>query len=844
MDQSVHLILDKNCRLLDSIVTEHDYLKLDAELNQRIGHVVSEVNEKISSSQIRLAIVGGFSSGKSTLINALIGAPVLAAKVTPATICPTYIKRGEKTRLIVKGNWAGQRDLSTPFPGELRLSCESKGLSPVNMQDLGDCTFAGSIQFTKPGIYEVKVMDGTKVLSTMRVPVLDCSRPTPFYYNLLSGCSSYSGQYFHIPKDKTPKVWIKDSDGTRSVSLRCCDFSNEWSSVANLPEEVVYIQFAFDWDWFSQMRPTVIRKRKPEGLLDKIKMFFSKISGFGFAELPEPCLPTFPQKIDNTKGDFTKVRFSLDLENGVFQWSQAEEPVLREFLFDEGDIERASSFVSAVTATGSSSEDADFSGVVEHITIEHPDVKVDESVVIIDTPGIAAESEHTRATVSIVRNEADACLFLCPSDQAGTLRDLEFVEENLMNVVGGIAFVITKSDKASDEEELEEIVESVRGKIEERLGISNPTILTVSAKDAIKGRRRGQDQFNEFIHGITRFSVRNRERILARRLAQVERSVMEELTDNLKKTKEEYESQRRMLQEYVIEDLEDFADRHAKSMDENFLYRVSIGNLKGGLLDALERHMYEQTWRVIGVMRQCENQEALKKFCSNELPKLYADMSRNMIGFFESRLSYVDNWLKDVARQILSEFERSFEEEYPLRRIGGTVIGLNNRVVLGNLNMAEHTGTELGILNSAEGEQGTAATWGAGVGVLVGTFIAPGLGSIIGGVAGALLGSLFGPSLDDIKKDVQADIIRNAEQYFTYSISPAVDRVVDERIEETRKGIRLVLEQYLRAYKGIVQSLIRDHERKKKEIDQYVFQAQTVLNEIEYRLEELEALLK
>ena len=844
MDPRLHYILDKNCKLLNSVVGQHDYLNLDATLIQRIGEVVSEVGQKLSSSQIRLAIVGGFSSGKSTLINALIGAPVLAAKVTPATICPTYIKRGQRTCLTVRGNWSGESHLSTSFPREPRLCFHRRRLSDIPMEDNGDCVWYAPVSANKQGMYNVRIMDGPVVLRELDVPVLGRLQPTQVFYNLLSGCASYSGEYYPISSDNLPKVFMKDSNCSKEVTLRCCDFSNVWWSVVSIPEDIVDLECSFDWDWFSKEGPKKIRKREPENLWDRIKMFFGKTSRFELLDVPVPDSPRMIYRIDNRDGRFGRIRVSLDLNSGTFQWTEADEPITRKFFFDEDDIQRASNFIGVLTATGSSrTQGADFAGIIEDITLEHPHVRVDESVIIIDTPGIAAESEHTKITISIVRDEADACLFLCPADQAGTFSDLRFVEENLMNVVGDIAFVITKSDKASDEEELEEIVESVRSKIEDRLGLAEPTIFTVSARDALNGDRRGQEQFSEFVQGVTRFAVRNRERILVRRLAQVERLVMEELIQKAKEMQDEYESQLKELKGYVIEDLEEFATREARIIDKKFMGSVELGEISDSLLDTLTEKLDQEIAKIQAAVNQIDSESALATFCDNHLEALYQYMYGEIGWSVVTEIQRIDNWLNEVAGELLSEFERSFEEKYPLKRIGGGIAAVEHNISLAWHELASTADAELQIVWGAESLSNTAKGWGTGAGALIGTFIAPGIGTVIGGIAGRILGSLFGPSLEETKRQVANNIARNVRDGFEKVVASELDTIIEEHVDKVRQGIRLALDQYLLTYKDTVQSLIEDHERKKKKVEEYIFETGTLVTELTYRLEELENLL-
>ena len=51
------------------------------------------------------AVLGQFKRGKSTLLNALLGVPLLPTGVTPVTAIPTFIKAGTKTtaRITFKG---------------------------------------------------------------------------------------------------------------------------------------------------------------------------------------------------------------------------------------------------------------------------------------------------------------------------------------------------------------------------------------------------------------------------------------------------------------------------------------------------------------------------------------------------------------------------------------------------------------------------------------------------------------------------------------------------------------------------------------------------------------------
>jgi ribosome biogenesis GTPase A len=63
-------------------------------------------------------VLGQFKRGKSTLLNALLGAPVLPTGVTPVTAIPTFIKAGPKAAARITFQ-DGKEPLLTSVEGEI-----------------------------------------------------------------------------------------------------------------------------------------------------------------------------------------------------------------------------------------------------------------------------------------------------------------------------------------------------------------------------------------------------------------------------------------------------------------------------------------------------------------------------------------------------------------------------------------------------------------------------------------------------------------------------------------------------------------------------------------------------
>jgi GTP-binding protein EngB required for normal cell division len=64
-------------------------------------HALNTLRERLDESRLQVAILGQFKRGKSTLINAVLRAPLLPSAVIPATAIPTFISWGSAPRIRV-----------------------------------------------------------------------------------------------------------------------------------------------------------------------------------------------------------------------------------------------------------------------------------------------------------------------------------------------------------------------------------------------------------------------------------------------------------------------------------------------------------------------------------------------------------------------------------------------------------------------------------------------------------------------------------------------------------------------------------------------------------------------
>ena len=93
-----------------------DYLGTREDLHKKI----EELKKKNSSNTFRIMVMGAFSSGKSSMVNAFLGENILPTKALPATAIITVIRYSQNKSITIyprKGRWKGG---DSPFNIELK----------------------------------------------------------------------------------------------------------------------------------------------------------------------------------------------------------------------------------------------------------------------------------------------------------------------------------------------------------------------------------------------------------------------------------------------------------------------------------------------------------------------------------------------------------------------------------------------------------------------------------------------------------------------------------------------------------------------------------------------------
>ena len=125
---------------------------------------VAELSQRLREGRFHLAVLGQFKRGKSTLLNALLGAPLLPTSVVPLTAIPTFLRTGRKwqARVVYTDGHPGEQ-VASDHPGDVTALLEKYvteaanpgnrlGVKQVEVASPAEILNRGAVLIDTPGI--------------------------------------------------------------------------------------------------------------------------------------------------------------------------------------------------------------------------------------------------------------------------------------------------------------------------------------------------------------------------------------------------------------------------------------------------------------------------------------------------------------------------------------------------------------------------------------------------------------------------------------------------------------------------------------------------------------------
>lgn len=117
---------------------------------------LSTIKSRLGEGRFHLAVLGQFKRGKSTLLNALVGYPLLPTSVIPLTAIPTFMEYGPEVQIrIIYKNGKPDQVIKDIHPTEATLILEkfvTEGANPKNELGVEQVEISFPAQFLSQGV--------------------------------------------------------------------------------------------------------------------------------------------------------------------------------------------------------------------------------------------------------------------------------------------------------------------------------------------------------------------------------------------------------------------------------------------------------------------------------------------------------------------------------------------------------------------------------------------------------------------------------------------------------------------------------------------------------------------
>ncbi len=535
---------------------------------------------------------------------------------------------------------------------------------------------------------------------------------------------------------------------------------------------------------------------------------------------------------------------------------------------------------SLTALLASLTSDPAVAGSVREIEVRFPSERLDEGLVILDTPGIGAGASiaetHGSLTQRALREVIDFAIVLIPSANAMTSTLFDFLETYARPVLHRCLFVITAMDRQDDASRAE-INAFVREKLAERLGLRDPWVVESAAiamlpfsvvpESLRESREHWRTQHESLETAIKSALARQRTLIIAESLARLLSEVLEALNGDLLLRQGALAEEERRLQESSVEKIETLlSGLQARSETE---IRRQESSLRTQAAAQKEVHRAAATQGIHDLIeRTSKDGQAKLATAIDGAVKHYGR------AFVDSVNGELDR-LRKACESASSEFGRQFEASYrglkalgmnvavpPLktapipdsslfrsgiqfavkqdwfdqnRKAGFATLGGFASVPLGCLFAV--LGAFVGCCAGLSGH-GDSAFTGFFMGGLLGFVIAV----VLGRKSGAALGGLGGEQRQAERQRLLRQRIDPGIQMFFDQLESDLGAFVRSSVDDVLKGFADAVARHSATYGDAVENLRREHEKNRRSLDDAMAQTSVDIDELTWRRRHLDVL--
>jgi len=473
---------------------------------------------------------------------------------------------------------------------------------------------------------------------------------------------------------------------------------------------------------------------------------------------------------------------------------------------------------------------------VREVIIEHPAEILKMEIAIIDTPGTNSENWHEKITRGVIRDISDVSVILIDANWPVPESLIDFIKENLSDVLGHCIFVANMMDKVEEEEEREDQLSSFKQRLSVGLNITEPIVLPYTPKLVLgeadekyrlekpytkDDRQKLIEESYNTERAIFQRLVEQRVNIQAQKLSNVLKQSLSNLQSSISVRQERYKKHYAVLEEHRKPNFKIFM----KEMENKYLtiFDKERSNT--------EKQMRVKLWsladsQIRDLKRQFDHQpdkDDLKLFVIKKIPKILKDNGKSMVKYYHEQIEQyqLHKNLPINARKLIEQFWVEFSKPY------SELDPLKVKNVRQKINFKFHFDKEQFKINP---------------------FLLNDLFPEFGSGFWDSLESIFNffTTLKTRKKEVWDQILPRIKKIYG-DVIDSITANINQCYETPRQHIQSQLDDCFGAYHKTIESMIARQQEEREQLARYIAQTDADVTEIGKRqgiLDELRQLCK
>lgn len=466
---------------------------------------------------------------------------------------------------------------------------------------------------------------------------------------------------------------------------------------------------------------------------------------------------------------------------------------------------------------------------IQFIEIGHPAAALREGITIIDTPGTNADIRwHEDVTRMTIRISSDASLILTPADRPLPDSLIDFVRQNLSDVLDHCVFVVTKWDLVAKKER-PRLLSYIRQRITNAFGIEEPVVFThtpqfVLAEAVPEAKREipyAGDDYGALLNQSYQAEAQiyatlsqNRVLIQVQRLTSVMESMLTYIAADMDRMVSEYEKKHAALMAAQRKDLQKFTNE--MELRYTGAFRQSAESSKQRIANMLEETAKYRKVKILQEFNQCTAKASMTEFREN-----LNDLLQTSVHTLQTVARTEEPKIADQARAQLGKFWKEFSKWYSELQVlkipkPPKIDSKDIAIQIDADQISAEIEKVLDQYDSYEAKWG----WGAGAAAGAGAGLVFGpLGAAVGFFAGMIAGvTQAEKKFAEYKARARSGLLFALDGVFN-SASAAIVSDVSRYIQINGMQIREQIENCCRVYQNSVSDMIAKEESVREELE-------------------------